>query len=321
MLRGMRRVVLLVYPGVQSVDVAGPAEALAAAGGYRVEVVAPSPGAIPTQSALRLHVDRTLREVEGHVDLLVVAGGQGVREAVADHDLVADLRRVAAESDRVTSVCTGAFLLAEAGLLEGRRATTHWSTCELLADSYPDVDVDADAIYVRDGEIWTSAGVTAGIDMTLAIIQADLGPAAALQVARRMVVFLTRPGGQSQFSAQLEGQFAAWPPLRELQAHIVEHPEDDLSVERLAERLSMSPRHLSRSFTRELGTTPARYVERVRVEAARRLLEQTTDPVEHVATRCGFGTPETLRRAFLRVLGTTPTGYRRRFHPVDEEIV
>jgi transcriptional regulator GlxA family with amidase domain len=213
------------------------------------------------------------------------------------------------------SVCTGAFLLAEAGLLAGRRATTHWAYCEALARRFPDVEVVPDPIHVRDGHIATSAGVTAGIDLALALVEEDLGRDAALLIARHLVVFLRRPGNQAQFSAQLAAQVAARQPLREVQRWIVEHPEADLSVEALAGRSALSPRHFARAFAAEVGVTPGRYVEGVRLEAARRLLEDTDDGIEEIARSCGYGTPEAMRRAFVRTLAAPPTEYRRRFRP------
>jgi transcriptional regulator GlxA family with amidase domain len=303
---------------VQSLDVAGPLEVFAAAGDYQVEVVAPVAGKVPAQSGLVLFAERALANVRGPIDTLVVAGGQGTRAVVGDQGFVGNVRRVAQHSRRIASVCTGAFVLAEAGLLDGRRATTHWGSCELLASRYPQVTVEPDPIFVRDGDVWTSAGVTAGIDLALAMVEDDLGREIALGVARRLVVFLKRPGGQSQFSAQLAGQFADREPLRELQGWIADHVRDDLTVEHLAAEVAMSPRNFSRAFHREVGMTPARFVERTRVDAARRHLEETTASVDDVAARCGFGTAETMRRTFLRVLRVTPSDYRHRFRPEQE---
>jgi transcriptional regulator GlxA family with amidase domain len=219
----------------------------------------------------------------------------------------------------VASVCSGAFVLAAAGLLDGRRATTHWGWCDTLAESFPDVTVEPDCIFVRDGNVWTSAGVTAGIDLALAMVEEDAGREVALAIARRLVVFLKRPGGQSQFSAQLAGQLAEREPLVELQAWIADHLDADLSVERLAEMATMSVRNFSRTFAAEVGITPARFVERARVEGARRLLEESTASVDEVAARCGFGTAETMRRTFLRALRVSPSDYRRRFRIEIEE--
>jgi transcriptional regulator GlxA family with amidase domain len=249
-------------------------------------------------------------------DTLVVAGGQGARAAVADRELIAWLREAAPRVRRLASVCTGAFLLAEAGLLDGRRATTHWRACAALARDYPRVRVDPDPIFVRDGNVYTSAGVTSGMDLALALVEEDHGREVALGVARGLVLFLKRPGGQSQFSAQLSAQLASRQPIQELQAWIVENVHRDLSVDALAARAGMSPRNFARVFTREVGATPARFVEIARVEAARRRLEEEGGRgVEAVASECGFGSAETLRRAFLRRLRVSPADYRARFQP------
>ena len=310
----MRRIVIVAFPDVQSLDVAGPAEVFAAASGdYRVEVVAPVPGVVRASSGLALWADRALADVRGPLDTLVVAGGEGTPAVMADADVLAAVRRLAPRCTRMASVCSGAFVLAAAGLLDGRRATTHWGWCDTLAHAFPAVTVEPDRIFVRDGDVWTSAGVTAGIDLALAMVEEDLGREVALAVARRLVVFLKRPGGQSQFSAQLAGQLAERQPLGELQAWVADHLGEDLSVERLARRAAMSTRNFSRTFRRQVGVTPARFVERARVEGARRLLEESSGSVDEIAARCGFGTAETMRRTFLRSMHVTPTDYRRRF--------
>jgi transcriptional regulator GlxA family with amidase domain len=242
-----------------------------------------------------------------------------VRAALQDRRLVSFVARCASRARRVAGVCSGAFLLAEAGLLAGRRATTHWASCSQLARRYPDVRVEPDRIFVRDGAVYTSAGVTAGMDLALALLEDDQGRDLALAVARRLVVFLRRPGGQSQFSAQLAAQLAERPALRDLQLWIQEHPDEPHTVESLARRVGMSPRHFARVFALELRVTPARYVEQVRVEAARRRLEDGGGRVEQVAEGCGFGSPETMRRAFLRTLRVSPSEYRRRFHPAGAD--
>jgi len=315
----MRRVVIVAFPGVQSLDVVGPAEVFASASDeYRVEIVAPLAGVVRASSGLALFADAALTDLRGDIDTLVVAGGEGTRRVMADERFVGAIRRLAPTCRRVASVCSGAFVLAAAGLLDGRRATTHWGWCDALAEAFPKITVEADRIFVRDGQVWTSAGVTAGIDLALAMVEEDVGRDVALAVARRLVVFLKRPGGQSQFSAQLAGQLAERHALGELQSWIADHLDRDLSVERLADRAAMSVRNFSRTFRREVGVTPARFVERARVDGARRLLEESTDSVDEVARRCGFGTAETMRRTFLRALHVTPSDYRNRFR-IEEE--
>jgi transcriptional regulator GlxA family with amidase domain len=314
-------VALVVYEGVQSLDLTGPLEVFAAANDagatppYVTTVVSPHGTPLRTSSGLAVVPDRSIADHSGPVDTLVVAGGQGTPQALADPELVPWVQRVGARSGRVTSVCSGAFLLAAAGLLDGRRATTHWSACELLADLHPHVTVDADRIYVRDGHVWTSAGVTAGMDLALALVEADHGAALALEVARRLVLFTRRGGGQSQFSAQLAVVRTEHEPLRAVLAHIGDHLDGDLSVPALAARAAMSPRTFARAFRAEVGTTPAAFVQASRVEAARRLLETTPRSTADIARACGFGTVETMHRAFRRTVHTTPGSYRRHFAP------
>jgi transcriptional regulator GlxA family with amidase domain len=310
---------IVVFEGVQSLDVTGPLEVFSGAsaragGAYTTVVIGPRPGALRSSSGLTLVPDVGLRDAPS-LDTLVVAGGSGTRAALEDRSLVGWIARRARRTRRVASVCSGAFLLAEAGVLDGRRATTHWSACALLAERYPSVEVDPDPIHTRDGNVYTSAGVTAGMDLALALVEEDLGRDVALDVARQLVLFLRRPGSQAQFSAQLSVQIADRDPLRELQGWMADHPGDDLSVAALALRARMSERHFARSFRAEVGQTPARYVEIVRLEAARRRLEESPEPVGAVAAACGFGTAETMRRAFLRRLGVGPAEYRRRFSP------
>jgi transcriptional regulator GlxA family with amidase domain len=292
-------------------------ERLARAGtpdqGYAVEVVSPVP-TVCAWPGLRLVADRSYRAVRGLMDTLIVTGVDRPDDARRDPDLIRWLARTAPRVRRVVGLCTGTFVLAEAGLLDGRSATTHWAFCDELARRFPAVTVQSDPIFVRDGAIYTSAGATAGVDLVLALVEEDLGRRLALAVAQWMVVFLKRPGGQAQFSAQLSTQLAESEPLRELQAWILEHPGADLSVDALARRVSMSPRNFFRVFVREVGMTPGRFVERGRVEAARRLLEETSRGVVNVAAACGFGSPETMRIAFRRTLGVNPKGYRSRFH-------
>jgi transcriptional regulator GlxA family with amidase domain len=314
----MRRIVIVAFDGIQSLDVTGPAEVFSIAtrffgAGYALELVTPSGAPARSLSGLSLNADHAIDGVRGAIDTLIVAGGAGATAAARDERLIAWLARAAGRSRRVASVCTGAFLLAEAGLLDGRRATTHWSECTKLAERYPRVEVDPDPIFVRDGKVSTSAGVTAGMDLALALVDEDHGPDVALKTARSLVLFVRRPGGQSQFSAQLRAAPARREPLRDVQAHIAEHPGADLSVPALAARAYMSERNFARAFRAETGMTPAAYVEAIRVERARRELETTDLAVEAVAARCGFGTVETMRRAFSRRVGVNPTAYRERF--------
>jgi transcriptional regulator GlxA family with amidase domain len=320
-----RRIVLLAFPGAQILDVAGPLEVFSAATrwvapktadarpAYTVEIVARDAGAFACSSGLRLIADRSLAETRGPIDTLLVAGGRGIDRALANRSLLRWLRGAALRARRVASVCTGAFLLAEAGLLAGRRATTHWAWCDAFARRYPGVRVDRNPIFVRDGKMYTSAGVTAGMDLALALVEEDHGRRIALEVARHLVLFLRRPGGQSQFSAQLAVQQADREPVRDLQGWIADHPDADLSVPSLARRAAMSPRNFARVFRREVGTTPACFVERVRVEAARRRLEESAHGIEAVAAQCGFGSAESMRRAFLRTVRVAPSSYRSRF--------
>jgi transcriptional regulator GlxA family with amidase domain len=318
-----RRVAMVAFPAVQILDVTGPLEVLSSAGmaetssgrgpGYAIEIVGPELGSLRASSGLSLGVDRTYADRPDSLDLLIVAGGLGSRTAVHDERLLEYIRAAAPRARRVCSVCTGAFILAAAGLLEGRRVTTHWAYAADLAEQYPSIDVDPDSIYVRDGEVWTSAGVTAGMDLALALVEEDSDRELALEISRWLVLFLKRPGGQSQFSAQLAGQMAERDSLRDLQTQVVDHPEADHSIESLASRVAMSPRHFARVFREEVGQSPARFVECVRVEAARRRLEESGRSVEEIADGVGFGTGETMRRAFLRQLGVGPAAYRERF--------
>ncbi|MFD8549832.1 GlxA family transcriptional regulator [Streptomyces sp. NPDC059649] len=312
-----REVLVVLFDGVQALDVTGPVEVFSGAaqavpGAYRLRTAALDGGPVRTTSGLTLVPDTTLAAA-GPPHTLLVPGGQGTR--APDPRLVDWLRDNAHRARRKVSVCSGAMLLAEAGLLDGRRATTHWMLCDDLAERFPAVRVEADPIYVRDGDLATSAGVTAGIDLALALVEEDLGRDLALSIARHLVVFLRRPGNQKQFSAQLAAQTAQRRPLRDVQQWITEHPAADLSVDALAARAGLSPRHFARAFRDEVGMTPGRYVDRVRLEAARRCLEDTADGIAQVARHCGYGTPEAMRRAFLRALAASPAEYRRRFQP------
>jgi transcriptional regulator GlxA family with amidase domain len=316
----MRRIVIVAFPDVQLLDVVGPLEVFSIASAlhehadYSVEVVTLDGAPARGTSGLPIVPHRRASAVRGPIDTLLVAGGIGTRVAARDAALLRWVGAAAARSTRVASVCTGAFVLAAAGLLDGRRVTTHWRACGELQRAYPNLTVEADPIFVRDGNIATSAGVTAGMDLALAFVEEDFGRDAALAVARQLVLFVRRPGGQSQFSAQLSAQHAQRPGLRDLQTYIAEQPTEDLSVAALASRAAMSPRHFARAFRSEIGVTPAVYVEQSRVEHARRLLETTDLGFGEVASLSGFGSVDTMRRAFARQLGVAPSDYRSRFH-------
>lgn len=320
----MQRVVFVLFPGFQSLDLTGPYEVFAGANEvlrrteYQLTTVASVAGVVRAESGLAFVADHALADLDPRtVDALVTIGGNGVYEAAKDVALVQWIRTAAATAQRVVSVCTGTFLLAEAGLLQGRTVTTHWARARRLAREHPEVTVDADPIFIRSGEVWTSAGVTAGIDLALAMVEADLDAEVAQTVARWLVMFLRRPGGQTQFAAPVWSAPPARTGLRTVQDRVHAEPGADHSVATLAGIAAMSERNFLRVFSREVGCTPAAYVERVRVEAARRQLEQSGDGVDVVAHRCGFGTAETMRRAFVRRLGVSPTDYRLRFSKLN----
>ncbi len=321
-----RRIVIVAFPGIQSLDVAGPFEVLASATqvaqhsrpsarGYDVSVVSTLGGNVISESGLGLATTQlpATDGRSGRIDTLIIAGGAGVFEACHDADLVAWIVGVAPHCRRLATVCSGTFLAAQAGLLDGRTVTTHWARAERLASEFPSVTVDSDPIYLRDGNVWTSAGVTAGIDLSLALVEQDHGTDVAQTVARWLVMFLHRPGGQTQFAAPVWAPRAERSAVRAVQALVEAAPGGDHRLTVLAATAAMSVRHFSRVFTDEVGDTPGRYVERVRLEAARRELETTSDTLDVIAARCGFGTSETLRRAFQRRLGVAPDAYRRRF--------
>ncbi len=322
-----RHVVIVGFDGFQSLDVSGPfevfagataaAQALGRAGGYDVELVAAGGRALRAESGLGF-TTAPLPDSSIPIDTLVLPGGRGVDEARKDQALVSWVQAAASRSRRLSTVCSGAFLGAEAGLLEGRCVTTHWARADQLAAEFPSVTVDADAIYRRDGPVWTSAGVTAGIDLALAMVEDDLGTEVARTVARWLVMFLHRPGGQTQFASPVWVDRAERPSVRTVQNLVESSPGDDHSLATMASAAAMSVRHFARVFTGEVGETPGRFVERVRVEAARHRLETTDDTLEVVAEHVGLGSAETLRRVFHRRLGVTPDAYRRRFRePTD----
>jgi len=323
-----RHVVVVVFPGVQPLDAVGPfevfagatrvAKALNRAGGYRVTLASTEGQTIRSESGIGLSTD-PLPDPREKIDTVVLAGGSGTGSARHDAQLIAWIRDVAPRCRRLTTVCTGAFLGAEAGLLDGRRVTTHWASAERLRTEFPLLSVDPDPIYVRDGKYWTSAGVTAGIDLALALVQEDLGVEVAQTVARWLVMFLHRPGGQTQFASPVWVRRAERSTVRAVQSLVEAAPGGDHRVPALAAAAAMSVRHFTRVFTAEVGETPGRFVERVRLEAARIELETTNDTLDVIAARCGFGTAESLRRVTQRRLGVAPDAYRRRFRTVAHE--
>lgn len=280
---------------------------------YRLHMTTPDGGPVSLWGGLSVSASSRLSDYAGPIDTLLVLGGPKAREASEDERLTSQVREAADRASRIVSLCTGAFILASAGLLDGRRATTHWDYGRALALRYPDVVVDTSPIYSRDGNTWTSAGVMATFDLLLALVEEDVGGDAARYLARTLVLFLRRTGSQEQFSTQLATQLADRHPIRELQQFIADRPDADLSLSALAERVHMSPRHFRRVFTSEVGMPPGRYVEQARIETARRRLEESALSIEAIATGTGFGSPETFRRVFMQRFGVSPSEYRRRF--------
>jgi len=324
-----RRVLLVAAPGSQILDVAGPFQVFTraselflkqrpgSAAPYAVEIITSSPKALlATSCGLQIVAQSTFRRVRGEIDTLLIAGGDAVENDETGIQIVHWLKSVAGRIRRIGSVCTGSMLLARAGLLDGRKATTHWKWCEVLAKRYPRVDVDPDRIYVRDGKIYTSAGVTAGMDLALALVEEDHGSRLALDVARDLVLYLRRPGGQSQFSVALSTQLSDRKPLRDLAAWMLENLKRPLTVPVLATQAAMSPRNFARIFTREMRVTPAKYVERLRVETVRRRLEETQHSIKRIAADCGFGSVKSMREIFHRALRIAPAEYRQRFQGI-----
>ncbi len=321
-----RKIAFVAFEGFQILDIAGPLEVFTKAGRYlpqpgpspfRYELIVASPsgGGVTSNSGLQISGTKAIDKLEDDLDTILVAGGSepALRDVAENTDLPKWIAERAPHTRRVASICTGAFLLGASGLLDGRRATTHWSATTLLASLFPKAEVVPDAIFVGDGHIHTSAGVTAGIDLSLALVEQDCGPALAANVARELVLYLRRVGGQSQFSAALAAQAKAANGLRDLLAWIAEHPAADLGIPLLAERAGMSERTFGRAFSAETGMTPARYVELVRLDRAKLLLETTRWPLARIADRSGLGSVATLARSFRRRLGITPEDYRGRF--------
>jgi transcriptional regulator GlxA family with amidase domain len=317
-----RRVVFVAFDDFLLLDLAGPLEVLRSANllgaspRYETSVATPEGRPVTSSSGVTIQPDLSLDQLRRRTtDLLVVVGGLGVAGAIETPGFLDHLVAASRRAEITASVCTGALALAAAGLLDGREATTHWASCELMATQHPDVVVLADRIHVRDGDVWTSAGVTAGIDLALAIVEDDHGRELAHQVAGWLVVFAQRPGGQVQFSAQLRAQAATTPSIVDVQRWMTDHLDEDLTVAALARRAHMSERTFARAFRAETGTTPAAHVESLRVEAGRRLLESTDLTVGAIARQVGFAHGETLHRVFLKCVGTTPDRYRQHFAP------
>jgi transcriptional regulator GlxA family with amidase domain len=295
-------------------DVTGPFEVFSSVPGYQVELGNPEGESVwRTYGGLALADVKPLHELHGPIDTLLVAGGPGSAKGVYDEPFVEWIREAAQRSRRVASICTGTFLLAAAGLLDGKRAVTHWKFCDRLAREFPSIDVQRDPIYLRDGSVYTSAGITAGIDLSLAMVEEDYGHAAALEVARQLVMFLVRPGGQSQYSHMLSRQATSSQPLRELQVWMLENLREDLRVERLAERMGMSARHFTRVCLSEMRMNPGQFVDRLRVEAAQQMIDSSSMGLKEIADACGFKAVDAMRRTFLRVIGVSPNAYASRF--------
>lgn len=312
-----RAVTFVIYDGFDGLDLAGPFEVFGEAG-YELTLVAPQAGPVRSDMGLTIHAECSVESLDpSHPGTLLVVGGDGVDAAGFAPRLLDWVAAAATTADRVASVCCGAFILAEAGLLDGRRVTTHWREADRLARKYPAVIVDSDPIFIQDGRIWTSAGVAAGMDLALAMVEADLGSQTALDAARELVLFLRRPGSQSQFSVPLWSTQPATDAVRRVVEAVHLDPGAPHGIDDLASLAGLSPRHLQRRFTQEAGVPPAAYVERVRVEAAQQGLAQGDDPVETIARRCGFGTAETLRRSFHRLVGIAPSEYRDRFRTTN----
>jgi transcriptional regulator GlxA family with amidase domain len=318
------RIAVLTVPSVQMLDVAGPMDVFSEANtllrdprAYELRIVALSAEPVIALNGTRFLPDMTIESSLEGFDTLVIAGTPGIRDYETHPELIDWIAREAPHVRRIASVCTGAFILAHAGLLNGRRATTHWNSAARLAQTFPEVKVEANTIYVKDGPVYSSAGVTASMDLALALVEEDHGRSIALRVAKQLILFLKRPGGQSQFSVHLETQVAEIGPIRDIHEWILEHIAGDLSIEALASRAGMSSRNFARLFKRETDMTPGDYVEATRVDVARRMLEEGNVPLKKVASLCGFADQNGLRRAFMRRINVTPVEYRQRFRPPE----
>ena len=327
---GSRRIGIVGFPGSQILDIAGPLAVFTEANqfcregfnlkglkgrpAYQIELISTeSDRLVDCYCGVNITAQNDFRRVSGKFDTLLIAGGYGVAQIENITGFLPWLRKISKSTRRVGSVCAGAFALAAAGLLDGKRATTHWYYCQQMAESFPAVRIDPDPIFICDGNIYTSAGVTAGIDLSLALVEEDFGAELALLVARALVVFLRRPGSQSQFSASLSLQATDRAPLKELQSWALDNLSEPLTVEQMAGRVGMSPRNFARVFNEQTGVTPARFVTQIRVETARRRLEESSQTVERIAEDCGFGSAESMRSSFQRLLRVSPQEYRKRF--------
>jgi transcriptional regulator GlxA family with amidase domain len=310
----MRKVVIVGPPPVQVLDVTGPLEVFSNAPEYEIQIANPGlERTLQTNRGVVLADATPIADVQGPIDTLVIAGGPGAENGSYDSNFVAWIAQAGSQARRVASICTGAFLLAEAGLLNGKQAVTHWTFCDRLAREYPKVAVRPEPIFLRDGSIYTSAGITAGIDLALTLVEEDHGHETALRIARFLVMFLVRPGGQAQYSHMLSHQAITSLPLRELQVWMLEHLREPLTVDSLAERIGMSARHFTRVCLRETGMNPGQFVDRMRVEAAQQIIDSSSRGLKEIADSCGFQSADAMRRTFLRVLGVTAAEYASRF--------
>ena len=310
----MRKVVIAGPPPVQVLDVTGPLEVFSNVPDYEIQLANPGrERTLQTNRGVVLADATPIAEVHGPIDTLIIAGGPGAERGSYDTNFIAWIAKAAKRSRRVASICTGAFLLAEAGLLNGKQAVTHWSFCDRLAREYPKVVVRPEPIYLRDGSTYTSAGITAGIDLSLALVEEDHGHETALKIARFLVMFLVRPGGQAQYSHMLSHQAVTSQPLRELQVWMRQNLRENLTIESLAERIGVSGRHFTRVCLRETGMNPGQFVDLMRVEAAQQIIDSSSRGLKETADSCGFKSADAMRRTFLRVLGVTAAEYARRF--------